>query len=477
MLSAITEFPVPNITSTTPLTLAPDGNLWFAQNEPNNTLEIGRITPSGVVTEFPVALTGSLSEELTLAPDGNLWFSTRDSIDRITPSGAITAFPLPPGSAIPGGLTVGSDGNLWFTLSNESPTGGFATAVDIGRITTAGAITEFSVPVPGFSIGPMTLAPDGNLWFTEAMPSGIPPFVVYTNAEIGRVTPSGVVATFPLAYGYSAPRALTLGPDGNLWFTEFDGGLNDVDRITTAGEITQFPVPGGLEAGDLTVGPDGALWFLETSNGTIPQGAIGRITTAGAITQFPLVASPYTVAACDLTVAPDGALWFIGSPFTLGQDSVIGRITTSGVLTEVQISPGPANENSVLTVGSDGNLWFPESSGMIARINIVNVPTIAAVAHSRAGITAITFNFPDALNPATARKRGVYVIDAQVKRHHQLAYGKAVRIRRISYDAAANRVTLKLARPQKGSLQVAVLGGILSAGGTSSNTVLEALVE
>ncbi len=482
MLSAITEFPVPNITSTTPLTLAPDGNLWFAQNEPNNTLEIGRITPSGVVTEFPVASTGSLSEELTLGPDGNLWFSTHDSIDRITTSGAITAFPLPSGSAVPGGLTVGSDGNLWFTLSNESPTGGFATAVDIGRITTAGAITEFSVPVPGFSIGPMTLAPDGNLWFTEGKPSGIPPFVVYTNAEIGRVTPSGVVATFPLAYGYSAPRALTLGPDGNLWFTEFDGGLNDVDRITTAGDITQFPASGGLEAGDLTVGPDGNLWFPEESSDPFPQlansGAIGRITTAGAITQFPLLANAAdTVAAGDLTVAPDGALWFIGSSFSPGQDGVIGRITTSGVLTEVQISPGPANENSVLTVGSDGNLWFPESSGMIARINIVDVPTIAAVAHSRAGITAITFDFPDALNPATARKRGVYVIDAQVKRHHQLAYGKAVRIRRISYDAAANRVTLKLARPQKGSLQVAVLGGILPDGGTSSNTVLEALVE
>ncbi len=485
MLSAITEFSAPNIAGTAPLTLAPDGNLWFAQNEdePHGpSLEIGRITPSGVVTEFPVGSNPSLSDELTLTPDGNLWFSTSDSIDRITTSGAITAFPLPSGSAVPGGLTVGSDGNLWFTLSNESPTGGFSTAIDIGRITTAGAITEFPVPVAGFSIGSMTLGPDGNLWFPEDMRNGIPPFVAATNPQIGRVTPSGVVTSFPIPNGYSAPRALTVGPDGNLWFTEFQG-LNgtqyDVDRITTAGDITQFPIPGVLNAGDLTVGPDGDLWFPETSNGFPPlatSGAIGRITTAGAITQFPLVTNAAdTVAAGDLTVAPDGALWFIGSP--LGQDGVIGRITTSGVLTEVPISPGPIYENSVLTVGSDGNLWFPEpSAGMIARINIGDVPTITAVAHSRGCITSITFDFPEALNPATARKRGFYVIDAQVKRHHQLVYAKAVRIRRITYDAAANRVMLKLARPQKGSLQVAVLGGILPDGGTSSNTVLEALV-
>ena len=438
LLSAITEFSVPNIADTAQLTLAPDGNLWFVQNEdePHGpSLEIGRITPSGVVTEFPLASALGLSDELTLAPDGELWFSTSDSIDRITTSGAITEFPLPSGSAIPGGLTVGSDGNLWFSLANESPTGGFATAIDIGRITTAGAITEFSFPETGFTIGTMTLGPDGNLWFPEDMRNGIPPFVAETNQQIGRVTPSGVVTAFPVPDGAVVDSALTDGPDGNLWFTEFDSGQGAVDRITTAGAISVLPIPGGFLPGGLTVGPDWNLWFPEPSSEFLPElatsGAIGRITTAGAITQFPLVTNAAdTVAAGDLTVAPDGALWFIGSPVNLGQGTVLGRITPAGVLTEVPLTPGPSYANSVLTVGSDGNLWFPDRS--IARVDIGDVPTIAAVAHSGGRITAITFDFPEDLNPATARKRGSYVIDAQVKQHHQLVYGKAVRIRRIS---------------------------------------------
>ena len=50
-------------------------------------------------------------------PDGNLWFteSDRGTIGRITPSGTITEFPLEEQESGPYGITVGADGNLWFT--------------------------------------------------------------------------------------------------------------------------------------------------------------------------------------------------------------------------------------------------------------------------------------------------------------------------------------------------------------------------
>jgi len=70
----------------------------------------------------------------------------------------------------------------------------------------------------------------------------------------------------------SLPIAITAGPDGNLWFTERFGscsapliaGCSKIARITTAGVITEFPVPtpGGGPIG-ITAGPDGALWFTE----------------------------------------------------------------------------------------------------------------------------------------------------------------------------------------------------------------------
>jgi sugar lactone lactonase YvrE len=37
----------------------------------------------------------------------------------------------------------------------------------IGRITTSGTITEYAIPTSGSSPNGITVGPDGNLWFTE----------------------------------------------------------------------------------------------------------------------------------------------------------------------------------------------------------------------------------------------------------------------------------------------------------------------
>jgi hypothetical protein len=94
--------------------VGPDGNLWFTEASGNR---IGRITPLGVITEFPVPTTFSDLSGITAGPDGNLWFTefSGNKIGRITPSGVITEFPVPFASGGPVGITAGPDGNLWFT--------------------------------------------------------------------------------------------------------------------------------------------------------------------------------------------------------------------------------------------------------------------------------------------------------------------------------------------------------------------------
>jgi hypothetical protein len=111
----------------------PDGNVWFTEREGN---AIGRITPAGAITEFPVPTPSSWPWRIAAGPDGNLWFTERkaDKIARITPSGKITEFPVP---SSPSAITAGPDGNLWFTKDS---------AQKIGRITPTGTITEFSIP-------------------------------------------------------------------------------------------------------------------------------------------------------------------------------------------------------------------------------------------------------------------------------------------------------------------------------------------
>jgi virginiamycin B lyase len=82
----------------------------------------------------------------------------------------------------------------------------------------------------------------------------------------------------------SDPSAITLGPDGALWFTEWDG--NKIGRITTAGTIIEFDLPtANAEPYGITVGPDGALWFVEVQ----PNASqIGHITTSGVVTEYPV---------------------------------------------------------------------------------------------------------------------------------------------------------------------------------------------
>jgi hypothetical protein len=49
----------------------------------------------------------------------------------------------------------------------------------------------------------------------------------------------GVITEFP-ATPHSGLQDITVGPDGNLWFTELGG--HRIGRITMAGVITDFPV-------------------------------------------------------------------------------------------------------------------------------------------------------------------------------------------------------------------------------------------
>ena len=244
-------------------------------------------------TTFPIPMVAVVQPQgIATGPDGNLWFteSGDGQIGRVTPAGVVTQFTLPsvppPAGSSPGtpagqqtpeAIAAGPDGALWFTTADSL----------IGRIGTDGTISEFAVegltasqPDSGLptSDSDITLGPDGALWFT-----GVP-------GEVGRITMPGVVTEFavpadpPPAGSVSGTpaspatlNAITAGPDGALWFTDMNG---KVGRITTAGAVTEFAVPSGGNLGGITTGPDGALWFTDANEG------VGRITTAGVVTEY-----------------------------------------------------------------------------------------------------------------------------------------------------------------------------------------------
>jgi len=192
-----------------------------------------------VVTEFPVS---SFAEPYGIAagPDGNLWFTeyevNHNNIGRITTTGVVTEFAIPTAGSGPTDVAAGPDGNLWFTELQGNK---------IGRITVAGVITEFPIPTAGASPQGITAGPDGNLWFTEE-----------GKDQIGRITTTGVITEFPTPTAASTPWGIAAGPDGNLWFAEYNG--NNIGRITTGAQPPATVVIDGCDSGvpDVII-PDG----------------------------------------------------------------------------------------------------------------------------------------------------------------------------------------------------------------------------
>jgi virginiamycin B lyase len=120
------------------------------------------------------------------------------------------------------------------------------------------------------------------------------------------------ITEFPISM---AADTIVAGSDGALWFASHDRNKNTIGRITTDGAVTEFPipVPVGARAAvftNLAVGSDGALWFglVRDIRGQLWSMSVGRITTAGAISEFPLPSA--SDAFFGITAGPDGALWF-----------------------------------------------------------------------------------------------------------------------------------------------------------------------
>jgi virginiamycin B lyase len=69
-------------------------------------------------------------------------------------------------------------------------------------------------------------------------------------------------------------EAIAAGPDGAMWFTEY--GSSDLGRITTRGKVSFFRRAGGELQHDpfgIAAGPDGALWLTQYSGSSIVRAA------------------------------------------------------------------------------------------------------------------------------------------------------------------------------------------------------------
>jgi streptogramin lyase len=285
-LGTLKQFRVPTAdTEPSSITNGSDDNRWFVEGNLDSVLEspaIGRITPAGDITEFPVNCSFCSLSDIVQGPEGILYFTSNEAIlGRITTSGEFLApIPMPETDVLAGDLAVhGND--IWITDFNNDSLWRYNVAT--------GQFTQFPVPEPA----DVAVDSGGRVWFTAPLAPGI-----------GELNPAtGAVTMTPTV---RIPRQLTVASDGDIWFTarftpQGVGRLVPASR-GTPGVVTEFPLtnvgPEGIAASS-----DGSVWFTQTTKGNI-----ARITDDGAITEGKVVknSEPFGI-----TVEPNGgAPWY-----------------------------------------------------------------------------------------------------------------------------------------------------------------------
>jgi streptogramin lyase len=229
---AVTALPIPASPHIATLLNGPDGALWFIGSG-NRSANSGSSSPYIIV------------------------------IGRITMDGHITVFP-PPSQDSEGLISdfcVGPDQAIWYTWTSASNDPANLKG-RIGRMSLTGQVQEFSVPYPPVFI---KSGQDGALWYSELAATGIVGDTAKARKGfIGRITTAGAVSEVPIDPNTSV-RQFVAGSDGAVWYTMREGDMGTFGRITPGGGVKTFATPGGAQINWLVAAP-GVLWIVDATN-------------------------------------------------------------------------------------------------------------------------------------------------------------------------------------------------------------------
>jgi streptogramin lyase len=222
------------------------------------------VGPSGKVREVSTPTPESHPGSIAVGPDGNGWFveGNANRIGRVTPAGVITEFPVPPvldpdtnepDDANPSEIAAGPDGRLWFGISNG-----------IATITTDGAIVEHGWGFPAYPMS-IAFARDGSAWTSEL-----------EQRQLEHVAADGSATAIPFA---ADDPALLASADGTL--SAFDSAGPYRWRLAPGGQPQRQTMkvtesrgrPTTIRAEGLqpvAAGPAGTLWVV--ANVVLPNG-------------------------------------------------------------------------------------------------------------------------------------------------------------------------------------------------------------
>ncbi len=284
---------------------------------------------------------------------------------------------------------------------------------------TASTTRAYAVPDSDAGLGPITTAPNGDMWFIEINARSVPASSTGYGNILGRIKPTGEIDRwwFTATTQYSQMKDLDVDATGNIWFV-YDQGrkVERFDPVTGNGTYWDIDPSGADPWGNgVRIGPDGVSAWVTVGYGNhglavvkgdgliynysnpactsaISRGTSGtmwctdgttkifRIAADASGTQtYPLRADatyPYSLAPGN-----KGAVWFGrdtgGSMFLSPARGSVGWLDL-GSSDAHYIRVGDRVAPRSLKLGPDGNMWFT-SVGAAKGIGHVNAAGIGAV--------------------------------------------------------------------------------------------------
>lgn len=376
----------------------PDGS-FYGVAEAGGTNGFGTIfdiTTNGVVT--PIYTFADLEDgayplgQMALGPDGNFYGTTQQggtdgfgTLFKVTTNGVLTplySFTNGSDGAFPqAGLTLAADGSFYGVTESGGGTNNSGT---IFEITTNGVFTalySFTGGLDGANPSqPLTIGPNGILYGT-AYNGG-----VAGDGAVFEITTNRVfadVATFANGYGQNPNGGLVLGSNGGLiGTTEFGGSANDgaIFEITTNGALNvlaDFAGTNGMgPVAAVTVGPGGNLYGTASLGGEDIAGTVFELDTNRVLTDlYDFTAGSFgAIPLASLTIGPDGNLYGTASTNGTWNAGTIFQLDPSNnevtTVADFDGTNGAAPQAS-LTVGPDGNLYGTAYSGGSSNLGTV----------------------------------------------------------------------------------------------------------
>ncbi|WP_431277139.1 cell wall-binding repeat-containing protein [Leifsonia poae] len=313
----------------------------------------GIITPAVAVPPPPNAANipeydtskNQLPNGMTLGPDGNMWFGEADGIGKVTPSGKVTEIGFDKTQLL-GANTVNSyPSSFVFDAAGNLYVGGGVPG-DSGYIAElpAGASKLIVKQRFTYTVNQLTLGPNGNLYFTM-------PFMDDYIEEIS--TSFGALTDHYLGTNSSSRVDFAfMGPDTIYYLS--DSSLYSIYLPTNTRTTVMFVPTADYGEGALRKDPAGNIWFSRPTE-------VDEVTTSGTLKRLQMPATFYSRDGSvgrigDLTISEDGHIWVLG----LDQDysgGTVWSMTPTGTFTHEYSLP-TGREVGWIFPGKGDQLWF-----------------------------------------------------------------------------------------------------------------------